>query len=99
MRLDHIGDYIEAKVPGVSKTQGEEAYKAILELIKEEANKDANAVVKLPKLGRFTVTRRDPYMGKNPSNGEPMMIPASRRVSFSAFQSLKDSLNDHESVK
>ena len=43
--------------------------------------------------GRFKVTERSARKGRNPQNGEPVKIPASKRVKFEAAQAFKESVN------
>lgn len=93
MRIDQIAQHLKDTVPGLSKKQGEEAYKSLVELIKTEANKETNTVVALPKLGKLTIKEKASYMGKNPSNGEDIEIPAMRKATFSAYDGFKESLN------
>jgi nucleoid DNA-binding protein len=66
MTIEQIGQYLKENVEGLTKKQGEEAYKALVELIKTEANKEMNTTVALPKLGKFTIKFKDEYEGKNP---------------------------------
>jgi DNA-binding protein HU-beta len=96
MRIEQIGDYLKSKVKGLSKTQGEEAYKALVDLIHEEANKNGKEDVKiaLPKLGNLTIKYKGEYQGKNPSTGEPMTVAPMRRATFSSFDSFKDVINE-----
>ena len=92
MTLDQIAGHI-AKTVGITKKQGEEAYKALVELIKTEANYESNTKVSLPKLGNLTIKAKEAYMGKNPRTNEAMMIGPMRKVTFAAYDSLKESLN------
>ena len=93
MTIDQIGQYLKEHVEGLTKKQGEEAYKALVEFIKEEANKDLNTVVALPKLGKLTIKHKGEYQGKNPRTQEPMTIAPMRKSTFAAYDSFKESLN------
>lgn len=92
MTIDQIAQHLKEKA-GISKKQGEEAYKALVELIQSEANKETNTTVSLPKLGKFTVKYKGEYQGKNPRTGEAMTIKPMRKATFSSFDSFKESLN------
>ncbi len=46
--------------------------------------------VRIDKFGTFKVSAYAARMGKNPSTHEPMEIPATQRVKFSAAGALKD---------
>jgi nucleoid DNA-binding protein len=93
MTIDQIGQYLKENVEGLTKKQGEEAYKALVELVKEEANKEMNTVVALPKLGKITIKHKGEYQGKNPRTQEPMTIAPMRKATFAAYDSFKESLN------
>jgi DNA-binding protein HU-beta len=49
--------------------------------------------VALPGLGSFTVTLHAARTGRNPRTGEPIAIPARKRVRFKAAKGLGDILN------
>jgi DNA-binding protein HU-beta len=49
--------------------------------------------VALHGFGRFKVTERAARKGRNPRTGEPVKIPASKRVKFEAAKSLKEGVN------
>ncbi len=49
--------------------------------------------VALHGFGRFKVTERAARKGRNPQSGEPVKIPASKRVKFEAAKAFKDSVN------
>ncbi len=49
--------------------------------------------VQLTGFGVFEVRERAQREGKNPQNGEPMVIPASKSPAFKAGKSLKDIVN------
>ena len=48
--------------------------------------------VQIVGFGTFEVRDRKEREGRNPSNGEPMIIPASRVPAFKAGKSLKDAV-------
>lgn len=46
----------------------------------------------LPGLGKLQVKKRKARMGRNPMTQEPIMIPAKKKVAFTALKALKDSV-------
>jgi nucleoid DNA-binding protein len=48
--------------------------------------------VSLVGFGKFKITYRSARAGRNPQNGEPINLPASRKVSFVAAKTFKDKL-------
>ncbi|MCC6954173.1 MAG: HU family DNA-binding protein [Deltaproteobacteria bacterium] len=48
--------------------------------------------VVMPGLGKIQVRKTKARMGRNPATQEPMMIPARRKVAFTALKALKDAV-------
>lgn len=48
--------------------------------------------VVLPGLGKIQVKRTKARMGRNPTTQQPIMIPAKKKVSFTALKALKDTV-------
>ena len=53
----------------------------------------ANGSVRLPSIGTFTTKQRDARVGRNPSTGERLNIPATQTVKFAAIKALKTAIN------
>ena len=64
----------------------------ILEQIAELAYKNAKNTFTLPGLGKLVVVQRKARIGRNPSTGESISIPAKGVVKFRVAKALKDSL-------
>lgn len=70
----------EAGLPVCTERMAVEAFLcAISDILKEE-----NDVV-IPDFGRFTVQEYAEHRVRNPKTGEPMVIPATKRVRFKPF--------------
>lgn len=76
---------------GISKKDAEKALKAFTDVVTEELKKDGK--VQLVGFGTFEVSSRAAREGRNPQNGEPMQIAASKAPKFKAGKALKDALN------
>ena len=74
----------------VSRRHARDFYEQFAELI-QTALKSGFKVV-LPGLGKIQVRKTKARMGRNPATQEPMMIPAKRKVAFTALKSLKESV-------
>ena len=48
--------------------------------------------VVMPGIGKIQVRKTKARMGRNPATQEPMMIPARRKVAFTALKALKDAV-------
>jgi DNA-binding protein HU-beta len=80
-----------AEQAGISKKDAEKALKAFTDVVAEELKNDEK--VQLVGFGTFEVSNRAERDGRNPQNGEPMKIPASKAPKFKAGKALKDMLN------
>lgn len=76
----------------LSKKDAEKAVKALTDVISEELVKGEK--IQLVGFGTFEVSERAEREGRNPKNGEPMTIPASKTPKFKAGKALKDMVNE-----
>ncbi|MBD5479870.1 MAG: HU family DNA-binding protein [Lachnospiraceae bacterium] len=76
---------------GISKKVAEEALAAFTEAVTEELKKGGK--VQLVGFGTFEISERKARDGRNPQNGEPMKIAASKAPKFKAGKALKDAVN------
>jgi DNA-binding protein HU-beta len=76
---------------GMSKVQSAAAIDAVFDGIKGALK--ANDKAAFVGFGTFSVSKREARMGKNPSTGKEIKIPASMAVKFKAGQGLKDAVN------
>lgn len=76
---------------GRTKKDASEAVSDVLAAITQKlANGDD---VNLIGFGKFKVTHKPAYQGRNPSTGDPLPIAASNRITFSVGASLKAAAN------
>jgi DNA-binding protein HU-beta len=80
-----------AEASGISKKDAEKALKAFTDVISDELKKGEK--VQLVGFGTFEVSERAERDGRNPQNGQPMKIPASKAPKFKAGKGLKDYVN------
>ena len=73
-----------------SKAAAERALDAVLVGIKRGVK--TASTVQLVGFGTFRMAKRKARTGRNPKTGEPIQIPASKTVRFSAGSGLKQSL-------
>jgi len=71
-------------------TIAERAVGAVLDGIREGLQKDGT--VQILGFGTFQVKQRKARVGRNPTTGDPIQIPASMTVQFRAGKGLKESL-------
>ncbi len=75
----------------MTKKDAEIALKAVIDAISDSVV--SGEKVQVAGFGSFDVKARDARMGRNPKTGEAVEIAASKRIVFTAAQSLKDKIN------
>ena len=75
----------------LSKKDAEKALKAFVDVVAEELNKGEK--IQLVGFGTFEVSERAAREGRNPANGQPMQVAASKAPKFKAGKALKDAIN------
>ena len=73
------------------KKDAEKALKAFVDVVAEELKKGEK--IQLVGFGTFEVSERAAREGRNPANGQPMQIAASKAPKFKAGKALKDAIN------
>lgn len=76
-----------AENAGISKSDADKAYDAIISAIKSGLKQDGN--VPLTGLGTFKVTHRAARAGRNPSTGATIQIAAKNVLKFKASKSVE----------
>ena len=75
----------------LSKKDTEKALKAFVDVVTEELKKGEK--IQMVGFGTFEVSERAAREGRNPANGQPMQIAASKAPKFKAGKTLKDAIN------
>ena len=75
----------------LSKKDAEKALKAFVDVVAEELKKGEK--IQLVGFGTFEGSERAAREGRNPANGQPMQIAASKAPKFKAGKALKDAIN------
>jgi len=73
-----------------SRRQARDFYAQFSDMIQKSLKSGYKIV--LPGLGKIQVKRTKARMGRNPMTGEPIRIPAKKKVAFSANKALKDAV-------
>ncbi len=76
---------------GFSKQKSEDFAKALINRVKEELEENGKASI--TNFGSFKVKDVAERQGQNPQTGEPITIPAHKRVSFTPYKALKEEVN------
>lgn len=89
-----FGEIIEAfsRKTGFSKQKSEAFIKALIGEIKEELQDNGKASI--TNFGSFQVKEVAEREGQNPQTGEPITIPAHKRVSFTPYKALREQVNE-----
>lgn len=79
-----------AENAGITKSEADKAYDAIVSAIMSGLKKDGH--VPMTGLGTFKVTHRAARMGRNPSTGQAINIPAKNVLKFKASKSVESEI-------
>jgi DNA-binding protein HU-beta len=74
----------------LSKKQVESVLTSLVETIRKSVKK--SDPVKIPDLGGWRLRSMKARMGRNPQTGEPIKIPARKKVGFTVAKSFKESV-------
>jgi len=74
----------------ISNRQANDNLTGLVDFIAKTVKKDK--VLKIPNLGTFRLRQLKARTGRNPQTGEPIKIPARKKVSFSAAKVFKESI-------
>ncbi len=79
-----------ADAASISKKQADTVLQTLVQVTVASVKK--GDPVKIPGLGTFRKVQTKARMGRNPQTGEPIKIPARKKVRFSVAKSFKDSV-------
>lgn len=87
------GDIVEAlsRKTGFSKQKSEDFTKALISRVQQELEETGKASI--TNFGSFKVKEVAERQGQNPQTGEPITIPAHKRVSFTPYKALRERVN------
>ncbi len=77
-----------ARITGASREDVLATVDAVLDVIASAVRSDE--VVQIARFGKFEVRSMPERRGRNPRTGEPMTVPAYRRVVFRPFSDMHD---------
>src|SRR5262245_8677416 len=80
-----------AREQGLTKAAAKQAVEAVIKAIIDAAAMGEETA--LSGFGKFKVTSRPAREGRNPATGANIMIPASKKLSFTPAKAVKDTLN------
>jgi DNA-binding protein HU-beta len=79
-----------AESGGVSRKQVDDLLTDMIDTVVKTVKKGES--VKIPGLGIFRLRKMKARMGRNPQTGEPIKIPARKKVGFSVAKTFKESV-------
>ncbi|MDD2722220.1 MAG: HU family DNA-binding protein [Gallionella sp.] len=80
---------------GTSKTSIKWVLDTLADVAKSEVQKGEGAEVALPGIGKIVVKQSPARIGRNPSTGAEVQIPARNKPHFTAAKALKDAANSN----
>ena len=79
-----------AEGTGASRKQVDDVLGSMIDTVVKTVKK--GEAVKIPGLGIFRLRKMKARMGRNPQTGEPIKIPARKKVGFSVARGFKDTV-------
>ena len=79
-----------AEAAGVSRKQADDILNSLIDNVVKSVKK--GEPVKIPGLGIFRLRKMKARMGRNPQTGEPIKIPARKKVGFSVAKTFKETV-------
>ena len=79
-----------AEGAGVSRKQADDILNSLIDNVVKSVKKGES--VKIPGLGIFRLRKMKARMGRNPQTGEPIKIPARKKVGFSVAKTFKETV-------
>jgi DNA-binding protein HU-beta len=77
-----------AEMGDVSRKQADQILDGLVETVVKSVKKGES--VKIPGLGIFRLRKMKARVGRNPQTGEPIKIPARKKVGFSVAKTFKE---------
>ncbi len=79
-----------AEGAGVPRRQADDVLTSLIDTVVKTVKK--GEPVKIPGLGIFRLRKMKARIGRNPQTGEPIKIPARKKVGFSVAKTFKDTV-------
>ncbi|TMA44452.1 MAG: HU family DNA-binding protein [Deltaproteobacteria bacterium] len=79
-----------AEAGGVSRKQADDFLNALIDNVVKTVKKGEN--LKIPGLGIFRLRKMKARIGRNPQTGEPIKIPARKKVGFTVAKTFKEAV-------
>ena len=79
-----------AEAGGVSRKQADDFLNALIDNVVKTVNK--GETLKIPGLGIFRLRKMKARIGRNPQTGEPIKIPARKKVGFTVAKTFKEAV-------
>jgi DNA-binding protein HU-beta len=80
-----------AKEANISKSKSQEFINSLIETTLDDVNTKGKSAI--TNFGSFTVVEVAERTGVNPKTGEPLIIPAHKRISFTPYKALEKKVN------
>jgi len=79
-----------AEAGGVSRKQADDLLSALTDNVLKTVKKGES--LKIPGLGIFRLRKMKARLGRNPQTGEPIKIPARKKVGFTVAKTFKEAV-------
>jgi DNA-binding protein HU-beta len=90
MTKSEMAKHLAASWGGISTRQADAGLSSLIELISKTVKREK--VLKIPNLGTFRLRQLKARTGRNPQTGEPLKLPARRKVGFTPAKGFKETI-------
>ena len=92
MTRSDLIEELAARFHQLTQRDAEQAVKTILDAIEDSLVRGQR--IEIRGFGSFTITHRQPRLGRNPRSGESVHIPAKRVTHFKPGKALREAVDD-----
>ena len=96
MTRSDLIEELAARFHQLTQRDAEQAVKTILEAIEDSLVRGQR--IEIRGFGSFTITHRQPRLGRNPRSGEAVQVPAKRVTHFTPGKALRESVDDPSNI-
>ena len=96
MTRSDLVEELAARFGQLNQRDAEQAVKTILDAVSDALVRGHR--IEIRGFGSFTITHRQPRLGRNPRSGEAVQVPAKRVTHFKPGKALREAVDDPANI-
>ena len=97
MTRSDLVEELAARFGQLNQRDAEQAVKTILDAVSDALVRGHR--IEIRGFGSFTITHRQPRLGRNPRSGEAVQVPAKRVTHFKPGKALREAVDDPANIQ